>query len=744
MGAKVEFRLLGEGLPLDVACASFDATEEISRPYTLDVVFTTADPGFDPASCLRKSLTLSIVDSDRGRERSLSGICDRCDFVHHDGTRFVFHARLAPPLAALALREDCRIHQDKSVVDVAKELLAAAGVEEVEWRLRASYPPREYVVQYRESELDFLHRLFEDEGIFYFFEHEAGTAKMVLTDSTEALAEDLKVPVVFAMSQGIAGTDPLSDFAYTRRLRTSHVRLRDFDFEKPQSPPEALQPADATYPQPYYEYPAGFLLSADGQRKAQARLRERRRDADTVRGRSTASSLEVGRTITVAGAAQEPLNGRFVVTGLASRGRQSLSGDGGPEASSNAVENEFFGIPEGAPFGPPRSTKRPRIHGLQTAVVTGPSMGEEEIHVDKYGRIKVRFHWDRVAQFDDKSSCWVRVMQIPLGGGIILPRVGWEVAVAFLDGDPDRPVVVGRVYNAERVPPYALPATKSSGSLKSASSPGGAGANEIKLGDSGGSQGFDLTAQKDLNVTVGHDQNETVGANDSTAIKVNASESVGSNQTVTVGGNQEQNVGSQSSANVGGNISITVGGNSVDNATANYVEKSGGARSNTVGGNMLVICNSVAHTIDGNLSRSVGAVELCASIASFSTTVGGNVSETIGVAKVDICKGGWGEVIGGTKMTQLAAAELSIVKASYASSSDAAITNLVGGLRYAKVAGDYSVKAPMITLLGATGTFKGGGSELKLGGAPIVVKGSKVKIDAALIAKMGSSLKMGG
>jgi type VI secretion system secreted protein VgrG len=744
MSAKVEFRLLGEGLPLDVACASFDADERISRPYAIDVTFTTADASFDASSCLRKSLSLVVIDGDRGRERSFSGVCDRVELSHHDGTRFVFTARLVPPIAALAHREDSRIHQDKSVVDVAKELLEAAGVEQIEWNLRASYPKREYLVQYRESELDFIHRIFEDEGLFYFFEHAAGATTMVVTDSTETLAEDLAVPVVFAMSQGIAGTDPLSDFGYTRRLRTSLVRLRDYDFQKPQVAPEAAQPAEASYPMPYYEYPAGFVASGDGQRKAQARLRALRHDADTVRGTSTASTLEVGKTITVAGAAQEPLNGRFVVTELHTRGRQSLSGDADPSAGSNAVENAFSGVPEGAPFGAERRTRRPRIHGIQTAVVTGPSMGEEEIHVDQFGRIKVRFHWDRVGQFDDASSCWIRVMQIPLGGSIIVPRVGWEVAVAFVDGDPDRPVVVGRVYNAERVPPYALPASKASGSLKSASSPGGAGANEIKLDDSGGSQSFDLTAQKDLNVTVGHDQNETVGVNDATSIKVNASTSVGSSQTVQVGGDQTTSVGSQASANVGGGISITVGGNETDDTTADYVEKAGADRSNRVGGNMLVICNTITSSIDGSLTRKVGSVDLCGSVGSVSTTVVGNVTENVGVAKVDVCKGSFGEVIAGTRMTRLGAAEVTIVKANLASSSDASVTTLVGGLHYAKIAGDLSVKAPMITLIGATGTFKGGGSELKLGGAPIVLKGSKIAIDGALVTKMGSSLKMGG
>lgn len=743
MSSKVEFKVVGETLPLDVVATSFTSTEELSSLYAVEVEFTTLDDAFDPASTLRKSITLVVMDTDRGRARTMSGVCNRCELVHYDGVRLHYRATLAPKLASLQHRQDSRIYQDTNVIDIVKQVFAAAGIDKVDYRLTNPYLAREYVVQYRESELEFVQRLLEDEGIFYFFEHEEGESTLVIADSVDAISADTKVPITFAMSQGFGGTDSLTDFRYTRRLRASNVRLRDFDFEKPQQHPVASVPAEANYPIPYFEYPGGFTNAALGQRRASVRLSEKRRDADTVHGSSGAGTIEVGKIISVVGAAQEPLNGRFFITKLVCRGTQSLAGgEADPKEKQNTVLNQFSGIPDGSPWAPPRKTKRPLIRGTQTAVVTGPSMGDEEIHVDRYGRIKVRFHWDRVGQFDDRSSCWIRVLQVPLGG-IILPRVGWEVSVAFLEGDPDHPVVTGRVYNAERVPPYALPATKTSGSIKSSSSPGGAGVNEINLADAGGSQGFSISAQKDLNVTVGYDQNETVAVNDKTIIKVNSTTSVGSNQSVLVSGSQTVSVGSQQSANVAGNINISVGGNAVDNATANYVEKVGADRSNTVGGNMMLICNSIQHTIAGNLARDVGAVQLLASIASVTTEVAGNSTETIGIAKVDLCKGGWSETITGNKMCQVAVGELAVVKGSYTSSSDASMTTLIGALRYAKVTGDYTVKAPVITLLGATGSFKGAGSELKLGGAPIVVKGTKVAMKTALVVKLGGSLKMG-
>lgn len=740
----LEFELLGETLPPDAIAFAYEVEEGVSIPYTITVDFATLDGEFRPEKCLREGLTLRLWEKRDGAataQRFFAGVVDACSFVHHDGSRFLFQARIVSPIAALRHRNDCRIYQDKSITDVVKEVLEKAGVSDVEWKLTGTYPKREYIVQYRESELDFVHRLLEDEGIFYFFRHDAGTTQMVLADSNEALLEEAERPVVLALTQGTPGTEPASGLSFTRKLSTSTVTLRDFDFKKPVDLPTATKPGPDALPRPYFEYPGGFAEGLDGERRSAARLRELRSQALMLRGKSGSPLLEVAKSFSVVGAAQGAMNGKFVVLGLKSKGKVGAAAEG--EAEKKQVENEFSAQPEGAPFAPPRTTQKPRIRGVQTAIVTGPTQGEEEIHTDEFGRIKVRFRWDRVGQYDDKSSCWLRVAQAPLGGQVIIPRVGWEVMVAFLDGDPDKPLVLGRLYNAERTPPYALPATKTSGALKSASSPGGAGANELNFGDSGGGQGFGVTAQKDFNTTVGADQNETVGANEKNIIKVNAANSVGGDQTVTVGGNQEFNVGALHTEKVAGDLSISIGGNFVDNATSNFIDKVGADRSYTVGGNMTVICNTVKQTVDASMARDVGAVMLTGSIAGIADTCGGDLSETVSVAKLDFCKGSWAETITGARSATMAAAELNVVKGSFVSSSDASITNLVGGLHYNKIDGDFSVKAPMITLVGATGTLKGGSSQVKLGGGPITIKGSKVAIESALIVKLGTSLKLG-
>lgn len=730
--------LRGPGLPEDLLVIRYEVREAISRPFEIEVELSTADPGFVAATVLRKSALLTLVDA-QGGQRLFHGVIDRLDFEFLTGTHFHFKLRLRPALSALAHRENCRIFQAQSIVDVVQTLFAESGVEKVELQLVGAYEPREFVVQYRESELDFVHRLLEDEGIFYFFRHETDGHTLVLADDPGAFVPAEDAPAVsFSMGQGFAG-EPLSIFSRTRALRTSNVLLRDYDYEKPQQAPQAAIPAKEVWPLSFYEFPGGFTKSAAGSQRAKARISERRRDADTVRGESRAIGLRCGVPFTVEGAAQECLNGEFVVTELHTSGEQTLE-SGGP---NQLCHNEFSGILKGAPFAAARSAKKPRIRGIQTATVMGPSTDEQAIHVDKYGRVKVRFHWDRINQQNDTASCWLRVSQLAMGGSMILPRVSWEVSVAFFNGDPDQPFVLGRVYNAEKSPPYALPGAQASGAIKSMSSPGGGGHNEINMADSGGSQGWSLHASKDLNITVGHDKKETVAVDETHNVTVNMTTEIGANEKITVGSNQSIDVGSIMSNKIGGAQAIDVGGNETSNATANYIEHIGGDRSYSVGGNMTTISNTVKTTVQGNITRSAGTADVLACVASITEEFGGSYKETVGAVKVELMKGMSSETVGGNKSLTSTAAELHLVSGNIDNASDASVTHLIGGLHYAKVAGDYTVKAPIIALIGAIGEFKGGGSSLKLGGGPVVLTGSEIKIETALLVKLGASLKMG-
>lgn len=732
------FSLHGDKLPADTIAVRFEAVEEISSPYEITVEFRTEDTAFHAEALLRTRACL-VVTSAAGHARYFDGIADTAELIHVTGPLFHFAIRLRPALAALEHREGSRIFQDLSIVQVVQQIFIDAGfADRVTWRLSKEYEPREFTVQYRETELNFVSRLLEEHGLFYFFAHSAEGHTLVIADDPAAFAaEDDLPPAALSMSPG-AGGESLTRFSRTRSIRPSDVRLRDYDFEKPQVKPEAAISANEAIPIPHHEYPSRFTRGKTGAILADARIRSLRRDADTCSGSSHAIGLRCGVPFSVSGAAEACLNGEFVVTRLVTRGTQR------PERGETdaAAENELRAIPRGAPFAPARRARRPRIRGVQTAIVTGSSQQEEAIHVDKFGRIKVRFFWDRVAEQDHTSSCWIRTSQILLGGSMILPRIGWEVSVAFLDGDPDRPIVLGRVYNAEKTPPYALPGEKTSGAIKSMSSPGGGGHNEIKLGDAGGGQGFGVSAEKDLNATIGGDKSVEVGGDDEHNVNVNAASSIGADETIDIGGNQSVDVGAILSAKIGGSQSISVGGNDESNAIANYVEKIGGSRSYAVGGNQLTISNGVENTVTGAFSRSVGAVQIVGSIASIADGVAGDREDTVGAVTVHLVNGTHAEQVGASKTQTSTAAELHLTQGPLTQAA-ASATVMVGGLHYQKIAGDLLVKAATINLAGGVGVFRAAGSEIKLGGGPVVIKGSKIAIKSALVVKMGSSLKLG-
>lgn len=734
------FTLVGDKLPGDAFATRFEAVEAVSAPYEITVELFTLDPSFRVTDCMRSKVCLVVADAHQ-RIRYFDGIVDRADFLHFTGQRYYFRLRLRPALAALAHREDCRIFQEKSIIQVIQQIFVDAGFgDKVIWRLSKEYAAQEYIVQYRETMLNFVSRLFEEHGIFYFFAHSTEGHTMIVGDDPTIFAQEdeLEAAVLSLAQGGDTGTEHLESFLRTRTLRTSSVHLQDYDFEKPQAKPDAAQPAEESWTMPYHEYPARFTKGAHGQVLATARVSELRRNADVVEGESHAIGLRCGVPFTVEGGAEDACNGEFVTIELVTTGEQHT--DGG---SSHMCRNRFRGVPKDTPWAPPRRARKPKIRGVQTAVVTGSSTQEQTIHTDKYGRIKVRFYWDRINQQDHTSSCWIRVSQIMMGGTMILPRVGWEVSVAFLEGDPDRPVVLGRLYNAEKTPPYALPGAKTSGALKSFSSPGAGGHNEINAGDSGGSQGFNVHAQKDFNTSIGHDKKEEVGVDEESHISCNESTTVGVDETMKVGGNQTVSVGSVMSHKIGGNQSISVGGNDVSNAISNYVEKIGGNRTYSVGGRQLTICNGIEWTVTGDYSRNVGSVELVGALGSVGENIVGNYKSDVGAVTAHVINGSHGETVGGSKNQTSLAAELHMTKGGLSAEAGGSVTNLVGGLHYQKLDGDLVVKAPMITLLGAVGVFKGGGTDFKLGGGPVTVKAKKIAMTAALVVKFGASMKMG-
>lgn len=731
------FELEGSKLPSDAVAIAYECAEGISRSYRLSVEFKTEDPNFDAEACLGSQVSLLLR---RGAEvqRIIDGVVHEISFRRVESDKLYFVVRAGSILDALAHRRDSRIFQDQTVVDVVSTLFEEAGfLTRVQKQLERTYPKRSYIVQYRESQLDFVNRLLEEVGIFYFFEHDEQGHRLIMCDTPKGFRPQGETPILSLMTSG-ATAEALLTFRRKRSLATTVVELRDFDFENPGAPPGAAQAAKDGWPAPYYEYPAGFVTAEDGQNLVNARLAELRASSDTCSGETRSMRVRCGAPLSVENAADEALNGSFIVTEMVSRGNEHAS-----EVGQRTVNTlQFNAIPKGAPYAPRRRTPRPRIAGIQTAVVTGAETSDQAIHTDQYGRIKVRFYWDRVSQQDDKSSCWLRVSQIPLGGAMILPRVGWEVSVAFLEGDPDRPLVLGRLYDGVNGPPMSLPAGKASGSLKSHSSPGGAGVNEIGFGDSGGTQGFGIKAQKDLNITCGNDSEEKIGVDDEHRVGVNLSRSVKVNESTTISGNHTLSVGENLSAKIKSTQSVTISGNDTTNSTGNFLEKVS-SRSYTIGGNLMNISNGIELSCTGPVSRTVGAVEVRASASTLSDNILAVSNSTVGAVRMHLVNGSHGEVIGGAKSQMLSAAELHVTSGSYSCNTGAAHQNLVGGIHWRKATGDFSVKAKLISIVGGIGKLEAGGSSIALSGGPITLKGSKIVLKAALIKKTSGTMAKG-
>lgn len=735
-----EFHLFGEGLPADLVVSRFGLREHLSYPFRAEIEFSTAHLDFDPTAHLSKSAALRIVGISK-EERFVHGTITETRFVRLVAKRLHFSLVLRPTLWGLSLREDCRIFPNLTVPDILKQLLEESGIgTSAEWQLEGNYSKREFVVQYRESTLNFFQRLCEEAGIFYYFEHSADGHKAHFVDQLRALKDRDAVHLSLSPASGI-GTQPVEDLSRKKSLRVTEVTLRDFDFKNPTSFPEARSPTDKPTPMVRFDYPGKFETAADGDMRSKVRLRTDRYDADVVDFSSAQANLTAGGRVDIEGVDEEELNGAFVVTDLAFTGLQHQATD--TSLAHHTCRGSVQAVPVDALYLPPRRARRPTISGVQTAVVVGEEKSDQSIYVDKYGRIKVHFHWDRRQPFDQNASCWVRVNQVPLGGSMILPRVGWEVLVAFEEGDPDRPVVLARAYNAENMPPMALPAAKASGSFSSKSSPGGGGSNEISMGDSGGSQGFGIKAQKDLNMTTGYDQVEEVKVDDEHQVNANLSRSVKVNESLTVAGNQDETYGAHLSQKIKGSQSIDIGGNATHNATANVLESVTSDRKIAISGNHMGLNNGERHTITGQVTRTVGVVDLLVTGSSLSHNIGATYSSKVGGVRVHLVKGGHSEVVKGAKSETIQAGAVHITKADFSSESQGAVAHLIGAAAQRKITGDLTIKAPVVTLVGAKGTFKAGSSQMDLSGGPIKLKGSTVVIKAAMIKITAGSLKLG-
>ncbi len=551
---------------------AFTGEEGISSPFRYVLDLLSEEDSISPDDVLRTPVLIGITLSD-GSERVLHGIVNRFAQRGRIEDLASYQAEVVPWSWFLSLSSDCRIFQNLTVLEIVQEVFGDLGYSDFEIKCIKSYPKREYCVQYRESHLDFVSRLLEDEGIFHFFQHSDEKHVMVLADDNSAFKPcDQPTARMASSPDPWQEEDVVVSLELEQAICTEAIRLRDYNYLRPTLDLETSISGEDGEEQ--YDYPGNYAEPSQGDRLARLRLEERKAAQKRVAGEGNCRSFESGYRFDLKEHYSRGVNTTYVLTSVSHSARAGdyHSWDSAPFD----YKNSFVATPHAVPYRPPRRTPKPVMRGSQTAVVVGPS--GEEIWVDKHGRIKVQFHWDRLGQRDENSSCWVRVSTTWAGkgwGSLQIPRIGQEVVLDFLEGDPDLPLVTGSVYNAEQTPPLGLPQGGIKSGMISRSSKGGGGYNEISVNDTKGEEGMTVHAQYNRDTTVENDDTLTVNNNRKASVAVDEELSVGSNQTFDVGADRTGSVGGNDQLSVGGNQTLDVSGNLEAQAGANLKLKAG-------------------------------------------------------------------------------------------------------------------------------------------------------------------------
>lgn len=635
---------------------SMHADEQLGRLFQFDLDLLSSDPEIVIPDILGQNITIRYQRSD-GENRFFNGFVSQFSQSGTHGNLYVYHAAIRPWFWFLTRTSDCRIFQNKKVPDIIKEIFRDKGFSDFEDALSGSFREWENCVQYRETDFNFISRLMEQEGIYYYFKHEEGKHTLVLSDSVsahDAVPGYEEVPFFPPEESERRERDHISHWLLNQVIQPGTYALNDFDFKKPKANLKVKSSTPRDHDQAefeIYDYPGEYITSGEGETYVRARIEELQAQYEEVQGQGNVEGVITGGLFKLTNYPREDQNREYLITSSNyNLGPQEYESDT-MQNSTSVFSCSFTAIDKQQAYRAPRITPKPIVQGPQTAIVVGK--GGEEIWTDEYGRVKVQFHWDRYGEEDENSSCWIRVSQVHAGkgfGGIDIPRIGEEVIVSCLEGDPDQPIITGRVYNNDNKPPTGLPAAGMVSGLKSNSTPGGGGYNEMVMDDTSGDEKITIHGQFNMDTTVENDQTLTVNNNRTTSIVVDDAKSVGNNrtkeigndetvsvgnnrtetvgvdETISIGSNRTESVGADETVSIGSNRSVTIGSNKTETIAINKAETIGVAKELTIGGAYQVTVGAAMNeTIGGLKAEEIGAVK--------SVNVGANSSENIGVNK---------------------------------------------------------------------------------------------------------------
>jgi type VI secretion system secreted protein VgrG len=749
MAPTQENRLIAIETPLGkdtLLLRGFTGHEAISRlfAFELDLLSTNHEIKFADIIGKRVTVRLSVGED---KDRYFNGFISRFVQTGDESELTNYRATMVPWLWFLTRTADCRIFQDLTIPDIIMKIFDDLGFKDVKNDLQGSWEPLDYCVQYRETDFNFVSRLMEQYGIFYFFEHEAKKHTLVLGNKPSS---HKPCPEAASVRWDPEGSVPDQDdvivsFQIEHEFRPGKYAHTDYNFETPST--SLLADVNTTHAAggndkyEIYDYPGEYEKKGQGDSLAKIRIEEEEAQYLTVNGTGGCRAFTTGYKFDLKEYFRSDMNQSYVLTQVqhsASLGEAYRSGGGGQGGLS--YSNSFTAIPHKIPYRPERLTPKPIVQGVQTAVVVGPS--GEEIYVDKYGRVKVQFFWDREGKKNESSSCWIRVSQVHAGkgfGGIDTPRIDEEVIVSFLEGDPDHPLITGRVYNAKNMPPNGLPKGGMISGIKSNSTPGGGGNNCIMMDDTKGNELYSMNAQYNCTENVGNNRTTTIKVDDSLTVNnnqtikiaVNRKEDVGGTETITVTGHRTETVNGGETVTVTGGRSHTVNGMQTTTISIAEVHSVGAGRMHNVGAaeaidvvgaQMVNVGAAQMVNVGGLQSLNVGVSKSTKAGSNISETAGGNISEKAGGDITETAGGKVSSTAGGT-MTLTATGDFT-AKTDAKGAVDAGselILKCGGASIVLKSGGEITIKGTEITIDGSKIGVKGSG--------PVTIKGSKVDIN---------------
>lgn len=745
-------RLLTVETPLGpdvLLCRRMEMTEGLSRPFAMSLQLLGTRDDIRPAEIVGKPVTVSLRLNDGGL-RHFHGLVREFragPLEVRDLRRYT--AEVVPWLWFLGLTTNCRFFQGRTVKQIVESVFRDHGFADVETaEVRRSHPELEHCVQYRETDLAFVSRLMEESGIFYRFRHEKERHVLVLADHKGAYAECPDREVAF--TRGALTEDHLDRWDHAFRFGSGRWAQNDYNFETPSA--SLLTRASTLVRLPeveryeVYDYPGSYPDKDVGEALTRIRMEEAEAAHDVVEAAGRVRTLFPGGRFRLrAHDCDDEKDTEHLVTAMTHEARDDTYGTGAPGEPASGYAMSMTCIPAKVMFRPPRRTPRPVIHGVQTAVVVGPD--GEEIHTDDHGRIRVRFHWDR----DARRSCWIRVAQGWSGSGWgswFVPRIGQEVVVAFLEGDPDRPLVIGSVHNAALGPPYGTPSSANKSGIRSRSTKGGGPGNynELMFDDTKGSEQVSLRAEKDQHISVGNDEthgvkqdrSKSIGRHETTEVGGNRTETVGQDETITIRQNRKESVtgnetigidGSRKET-VKGSETITIGQGRKETVTGGETIDITGPRTETVKGpEAVTIVLGRAHTVlvgdtlgvTGPRGVEVKGAETKGVTGARSVTVGAGQSYKITGGRTADVTGDDGTNVKGDRSADVTGGDtLKVGKSLHVTATDA-ITLEVGSAKIVmRSNGDISINGQHLALDGS--------GKIKIEASNnVIVKGQQVK-----------------